>query len=78
MTTAVRTTGADAQPEELRRRNVASQQDAAPVVAEAPAKEKSKEKVKSSSTHNAAAGRFQSNDMATNHTAAVRHYHLPR
>lgn len=46
MTTAGRTTGADGQAEELRRRNVASQPNgAAPILAEAPAKEKSKEKV---------------------------------
>jgi dolichyl-phosphate-mannose-protein mannosyltransferase len=45
MATAARTTGAEAQTEELRRRNVASQSNAAPVVAQAPSKEKSKEKV---------------------------------
>jgi hypothetical protein len=46
MATAARTTGAEAQTEELRRRNVASQSSAAPVVAQAPPKEKSKEKVR--------------------------------
>jgi hypothetical protein len=46
MATAARTTGAEAQTEELRRRNVASQSTAAPVVAQAPSKEKSKEKVR--------------------------------
>jgi dolichyl-phosphate-mannose-protein mannosyltransferase len=46
MANAVRATGADGQAEELRRRNVASQYNAAPVVGEAPAKEKSKEKVR--------------------------------
>jgi hypothetical protein len=45
MATAAHTTGAEAQTEELRRRNVASQSNAAPVVAQAPPKEKSKEKV---------------------------------
>jgi hypothetical protein len=46
MATAARTTGAEAQTEELRRRNVASQSSAAaPVEAQAPPKEKSKEKV---------------------------------
>jgi dolichyl-phosphate-mannose-protein mannosyltransferase len=51
MTAAARTTGADAQAEELRRRNVAAQPNAAPVVAEAPVKEKSKEKVLSLCTN---------------------------
>jgi hypothetical protein len=45
MASATRTTGVDAQTEELRRRNVASQSNVAPVVADAPVKEKSKEKV---------------------------------
>jgi dolichyl-phosphate-mannose-protein mannosyltransferase len=40
-----RTTGADAQAEELRRRNVAGQ-TASPVVSQAQIKEKSKEKVR--------------------------------
>jgi dolichyl-phosphate-mannose-protein mannosyltransferase len=40
-----RTTGADAQAEELRRRNVAGQ-PASPVVSQAQIKEKSKEKVR--------------------------------
>jgi dolichyl-phosphate-mannose-protein mannosyltransferase len=46
MATAAHTTGVDAQAEELRRRNVATQSNAGPVVAEAPLKEKSKEKVR--------------------------------
>jgi dolichyl-phosphate-mannose-protein mannosyltransferase len=46
MATTARTTGADAQSEELRRRNVASQLNgAAPAPAATQAKEKSKEKV---------------------------------
>jgi|TARA_R110002003_G_scaffold1048_16_gene22299 dolichyl-phosphate-mannose-protein mannosyltransferase len=46
MAAAARTTGADPQAEELRRRNVAASQPAEPVVAQAPVKEKSKEKVR--------------------------------
>lgn len=45
MASTAHTTGADAHAEELRRRNVASQSNAAPVVAAVPPKEKSKEKV---------------------------------
>jgi dolichyl-phosphate-mannose-protein mannosyltransferase len=57
MATAARTTGAEAQTEELRRRNVASQSNAAPVVAQAPPKEKSKEKVRlNHASHNDAFG----------------------
>jgi len=45
METTARTTGADAQAEELRRRNVTTQPPAAPVTAPAQDKEKSKDKV---------------------------------
>jgi hypothetical protein len=49
MAAGARATGADGQPEELRRRNVASQPDTAPVVADAPAKKEEIEKVKEKS-----------------------------
>jgi dolichyl-phosphate-mannose-protein mannosyltransferase len=45
MATAARTTGADAQTDELRLRKNVAPQSQIPVVAEAPVKEKSKEKV---------------------------------
>lgn len=48
MASTARTTGADAQAEELRRRNVAAQSQAsAPVAAQVQEKEKSKDKVRS-------------------------------
>lgn len=46
MTTAARTTGADAQAEELRRRNVAAQFGITPNAAQASTKEKEKSKDK--------------------------------
>lgn len=73
MASTARTTGADAQAEELRRRNVASQSNATPVVAAAPTKEKSKEKVSLLSTcgheSNSLAAKVHANTQLTRHQA---------
>jgi hypothetical protein len=80
MASTARTTGADAQAEELRRRNVAAQSQAsAPVAAQAQEKEKSKDKVR----HIAQVASELSiswwlQGLVANQTAAFQHHLLPR